>query len=138
MNQQEIPKILQSVAKFFSPIVYLLIWYLFLILLSKNIPSLSFNSDSVLFVSFVVFSLGLITKSTAWLIGHEKFGLKGDSRSRIINFHKNDSGDYWFDLLADNPELLKTKIYAGLFKNLLPKKRKNNKFNNLILLDFIQ
>ncbi|OGJ16391.1 MAG: hypothetical protein A2632_02855 [Candidatus Pacebacteria bacterium RIFCSPHIGHO2_01_FULL_46_16] len=125
MNQQEIPKILQSVAKFFSPIVYLLIWYLFLILLSKNIPSLSFNSDSVLFVSFVVFSLGLITKSTAWLIGHEKFGLKGDSRSRIINFHKNDSGDYWFDLLADNPELLKDKDIREFIEKLTAKQEED-------------
>lgn len=121
MNKQEVLKVLESVAKFCSPIFYLLIWYLFLILLSKNIPSLSFNPDSVLFVSFTVFSLGLITKSTAWSIGHDKFGLKGDSRSRIINFHKNDSGDSWFDLFADNPDLLKDKEIREFIKELTVK-----------------
>jgi len=28
----------------------------------------------------------LVSKSTSWLIGHEKFGIKGDSTSKKIEF----------------------------------------------------
>ncbi|MBI4004584.1 hypothetical protein HY358_00440 [Candidatus Roizmanbacteria bacterium] len=111
-----------SLGRFFTPIIYLSIWGIFLFLIAKNIPSLTLYSDTVLFLSFVIFTLALISKSSSWSIGHDKFGLKGDSRSRIINFHKGESGDFWFDLFADNPDLLKDKDVGQFVEKLTSNK----------------
>lgn len=118
MKCQNVSKWLKSIGSFLSPIIYLLFWYFFLVFVSRNIPTLSFNSDTVLILSFVVFILGLITKSPSWSIGHDKFGVKSDSRSRLINFHKSESGDYWFDLFADNPEVLNKEEIRKLIEEL--------------------
>ncbi|MEK9201200.1 MAG: hypothetical protein AAB909_04485 [Patescibacteria group bacterium] len=99
-------KIIRGFGNFLSPIIYLSVWYLFIKLSSKEIPQIVVNSDTFLFLSFVVFVFGLVTKSTSWSIGHEKFGIKGDSHGKLISYHRGDSGDTWFDLFTDNPDLL--------------------------------
>jgi len=111
-------KICRSVWNAFSPIVYLAVWFLFVKFSFDNFFYLNFNPDLFLFLSFLVLVFGLITKSTSWSIGHTSFGIKGDSRARIINYHKNESGDFWFDLFADNPELLEKEEIVSLIEKL--------------------
>lgn len=122
LEKIDLDMLLQSLGNFITPILYLCVWYLFLLFLTQNIPSLTFNSDTVLLLSFIIFTLALITKSSSWSIGHDKFGIKGDSRSRLLNFHKGESADFWFDLFADNPDLIKDKDIQSLIEKLTSSK----------------
>jgi len=50
-------------------------------------PNLGLPIDGTfLFVSLVILFFGIISKSTSWAIGHEKFGIKGDSTSKKVEF----------------------------------------------------
>jgi hypothetical protein len=69
--------------KFITPIVYLLVW----VLIIKFAKDLGLQTDGVfIFVSLVILFFGIISKSTSWSIGHEKFGIKGDSTSKKVEF----------------------------------------------------
>lgn len=69
--------------KFITPIIYLLTW----VLIVKFAQSLGLPIDGTfLFVSLVILFFGIISKSTSWSIGHEKFGIKGDSTSKKVEF----------------------------------------------------
>ena len=81
--RNEIKKLIKVLWIFFEPIAYLLIW----ILLIKLAKSLGLSIDGTfLLISLIILFFGIISKSTAWSIGHEKFGIKGDSTSKKIEF----------------------------------------------------
>lgn len=103
---------------FLTPIIYTFVWLLLLIVLSKNLPQEIIENNLFLPLYTIVFLFVLVAKFTSWSIGHDKFGIKGDARSRVINYHGKD---YWFDLFADNPDLLKDDKIEKLLK-LLTKK----------------
>lgn len=109
---------LKKLGVFLAPIIYTFIWLFLLIALSKNLPKEIIENNLFLPLYTIVFLFVLIAKFTSWSIGHEKFGIKGDARSRIINYHGKD---YWFDLFADNPDLLREDKIKELLK-LLTKK----------------
>ncbi len=101
----------RKIGSFFTPIIYALVWVGLLGLASIWLPQDLITNGYFLILYTIVFLFTTISKSTSWSIGHDKFGIKGDSRSRIINYHGDEEGKFWFDLFADNPGLLeKTKI----------------------------
>lgn len=74
---------LRLIWSFFTPIIYLFIW----ILLIKFAGFLGLRIDnSFLIISLIILFFGTLSKSTSWSIGHEKFGIKGDSTSKKIEF----------------------------------------------------
>lgn len=121
LEKLDFEKLLKSLGSFLSPILYLFVWYFFLKISLESIPLAESQQGMFLILSFLIFIFGFVVKSTSWSIGHDKFGIKGDSRARIINFHRNDSGDSWFDLFADNSELLKDEKIRDLIKELTSK-----------------
>lgn len=126
MSKKEVSDLINELLKpfgsFISPIVYLAVWFLFLKLSSDNIVIIRQNPELFLSLSFLVYVFLLIIKSTTWSIGHTHFGLKGDSRARLIGYHKEDADNYWFDLFADNPELLKDDKVKDLIEELITNK----------------
>ena len=114
-----VDSMLKHIGNFLSPIVYLSVWYVFLLLASKYIPFAQKDPDLFSVLSFLILLSGLITRSTVWSIGHKQFGIKGSSRSRIINFH---NGDFWFDLYGDSPMLEKEKT-KGFIRTLIDKSK---------------
>ncbi len=125
INLQICLKIFPKIGNFFTPIIYAFAWLALLSLANNWLPKEIVTDDKFLGFFTIVFLFLLISKSTIWSIGHDKFGIKGDSRSRVINYHSGDNGDSWFDLFADNPELLKDKEIQQLIKYLV--ERKNQK-----------
>lgn len=117
-KQIDFKRIVYVVWQALSPLVYLSVWYYFVKFSFDNLLFPDFNPDLFLFLSFLILVFSLITKSTSWSIGHTSFGIKGDSRTRLLNYHKGDSGDSWFDLFGDNPELLKNEEIKALIKDL--------------------
>lgn len=103
-----------------EPIVYAFSWIVLLGIASFILPKEIILNDNFLIIYTLVFMLTLITKSTSWSIGHDKFGIKGDSRSRILNYH---NGELWFDLFADNPELVKDEKVKELIEYLTKKEK---------------
>lgn len=118
MSKIDCKKVIKFIWNALSPLVYLGVWYLFIKFSFEELLFPSFNPDLFLFLSFLILVFSLIIRSTSWSIGHTSFGIKGDSRARIINYHKGESGDFWFDLFADNPELLKEDKIKKLIESL--------------------
>lgn len=116
---ESIYKTVYDLGKFFTPIIYAFAWLVILSLANRWLPIELIANDNFLIVYTLVFLFILITKSTSWSIGHEKFGIKGDSQSRVINYHSND---LWFDLFADNPELIKEEKVQKFIKEITNKK----------------
>lgn len=113
--QTEFIKNIKNFISFLIPIIYLGVWYLFIKFVSLDTIN---NQDLFLTLSFLILVFGIITKSAIWSIGHEKFGIKGDSRSKVINYHKNEVGDSWFDLYGDNPDIVTDKEVQQFIKEL--------------------
>ena len=92
---------------FITPIVYLLIW----VMIIKFAKSLGLQIDGVfIFVSLAILFFGVISKSTSWSIGHEKFGIKGDSTSKKVEFCADGVGTIKiFDDDMESREKLMTK-----------------------------
>lgn len=92
---------------FLSPILYSFVWLVLLILAAGFLPLSVVGNEWFVIIYTIVFLFTTVAKATTWSIGHEKFGIKGDSRARVINYHGGQ--DRWFDLFADNPDLIKDK-----------------------------
>lgn len=114
-------KSFSAIAKFVSPVIYGFTWLGLLSLAYHWLPPQVTENDAFLIIYTIVFLFALIAKSAAWTIGTEYFGIKGDSRSRLINYHGSGNGDYWFDLFADNPELLKDEKVREFIKYITKK-----------------
>lgn len=108
------------------PIVYSVAWILMLWFAGLFLPKEIVSNPYFLVLYTIVFLFIAISKSTSWSIGHEKFGIKGDSRSRIINYHGDEDGKFWFDLFADNPEQLKEEKIQALLRLLVKEKDQNS------------
>lgn len=117
-------KICQKIGGFLSPIIYAFVWLFFLHLATRWLPQKIIANDLFLALYSTVFLFTLISKSTSWSIGHDKFGIKGDSRAKVINYHH---GDFWFDLFADNPELLKDKEVQKFINSLISQSKKEKR-----------
>ncbi len=90
--------IASSVWRFLTPIIYLLVW----ILLVKLADVLGLSIDaSFLGISLIILFLSIISKSTSWSIGHEKFGIKGDSTSKKVEFCADGVGT--IKIFEDDP-----------------------------------
>lgn len=113
-------KFVKQIIEFSSPVLYALFWLLLLIGASEWLPEQITSDKQFLPIFTIVFLFALASKTTLWSIGHEKFGIKGDSRSKIINYHRGENGEksVWFDLFADNPDLLRDKDIRDLIKDL--------------------
>lgn len=109
--------LIKPLGNFLTPIIYLFVWFIFIKLSTDYLSLKLLDNDLYLVLSFLILLFGLIAKSTSWSIGHEKFGAKGDSRARVINFHGSEH--FWFDLFADNPEILKEKKLIDLIDRLV-------------------
>lgn len=101
------------------PIFYLGIWFIFTWLCEKFLNFHLIENDNFLIISFLILIFGFIGSSTYWSIGHEKFGIKSDSRARIIFFHKNERS--WFDVYGDDIEALKDEELKEFIKYLTEK-----------------
>lgn len=121
VSYEVVYKTASGVSKFVSPLIYGFTWLVLLNLAYQWLPPRITDNGTFLIIYTIVFLFALIAKSTAWTIGTEYFGIKGDSRSRIISYHGSGNGDYWFDLFADNPELLKDEKVKELIKYLTKK-----------------
>lgn len=108
------------ILEFLSPILYAFFWLVLLFVTSLWIPEQVILKDQFIPFLTIVYLFTLIIKSTSWAIGHEKFGIKGDSRSRVINYHRGETGEksVWFDLFADNPNLLNNEGIRNFIKEL--------------------
>lgn len=113
----------KDVAIFLEPVIYSLTWIIFLGLSSLILPKEVISNGNFLIIYTLVFLFALITKSTFWSIGHEKFGITGDSRSRLINYHWGE--DAWFDLFGDKEDLLKEEKTQKFILDVIDKKKVN-------------
>lgn len=74
---------MKDIIKFFTPVIYIFIW----ILLIKFAGFLGLKvDDTFLIISLIILFFGTVSKSTSWAIGHDKFGVKGDSTSKKIEY----------------------------------------------------
>ena len=72
-----------NIGKFIAPLVYLLLW----VLIIKLAKVLELQIDGIfLSISLAILFFGVISKSTSWSIGHDKFVIKGDSTSKKVEF----------------------------------------------------
>jgi hypothetical protein len=113
-KQNQLIKYLESISYFF-------LWLFFLCILTKLGINLEQHIKEIINTSAIILILGIITKSVSWKIGHDSFGLSGDSKTRIINYHGNGNGDFWYDLFADDKELLKNKDIRNMVLTLSKK-----------------
>lgn len=111
-NQHGIPR-------WVIPILYLAVWFIFVWFCEKCLEFHLIEGDSFLIISFLVLVFGFIGSSTSWSIGHEKFGIKSDSRARIIFFHKNEKS--WFDIYGDDTKRLEDEKFIEFVKSLIEK-----------------
>ena len=117
---------LQKIGELLTPIIYALVWVLLLLFAGLFLPKEIINNPYFLPLYTIVFLFVAVSKSITWSIGHDKFGIKGDSRSKIINYHGDEEGKFWFDLFGDNSALLKDKKIQDLIKLLVKERAQEN------------
>ena len=120
MNE-EIQSWIKQTSSYIASISYLFWWALFLWFLSQNGVPINQYPRELITSSIIILLVGVITKPTSWRIGHDTFGVSGDSRARIINYHGNGNGDFWYDLFADTSDLLKDADIRSLILKLAKK-----------------
>lgn len=99
------------------PVAYLLIWLL-LVALAKFLGIEI--STPFLLCSLAIIFIGVISKSTSWSIGHDKFGIKGDTTSKKVEFCADQKGT--IKILDDNTEdTIKKMKEAGKIVEALKK-----------------
>ena len=112
----------EKAIEFITPIIYAVAWIVILWLAYKLLPREIVADGRFQILFTIVFLFALISKSTSWTIGHDKFGIKGDSRSQIISYDSEENGKFSFDLFADNPDLLKNQKVQELIRELTKSK----------------
>lgn len=107
-----------QIISFAVPIAYLLIWLL-LMALAKFLGIEI--STAFLLCSLVILFIGVISKSTSWSIGHDKFGIKGDTTSKKVEFCADGVGT--IKIFDDNTEdsIKKMKEAGKVVEALKPK-----------------
>ena len=107
----------EQVRKVFNllvPIMYLIIWFLFIYFSIQSNIIKNIDSTSFLAISFLVMFFGMITKSSSWSIGNQWFNISGDSKRHIEysahdnwkNSDKQKTG-YTIKIDHDNPGVIK-------------------------------
>lgn len=110
-----------KLGKYLESLSYFAVWILFICFLKwLGVPTEQYAYELII-SSLLVLLAGNITKHTSWRIGHDKFGISGDSRTRLINYHGNGNGDFWYDLFADNKELLENESVRSFMLKLSQK-----------------
>lgn len=80
---------LKALLDWITPILYLLVW-IYVLKVSKDTLGLTVDA-SFQIITLIILFIGVISKSTSWNIGHEKFGIKGDTLGRTnLNVHFNN------------------------------------------------
>lgn len=83
IKMNKIKNVVKSAWVFLAPVIYLFIW----ILLIRFARDLGLPTDGYfLTITLIILFFGILSKSTSWSIGHEKFGVKGDSTSKKVEF----------------------------------------------------